>query len=79
MGTLASAIRPRLRDEPLDARALAHACGVAADWRAAGLAPTRRLSCLAAERCWDQARWAVVTYAWRFDGLERAPEAGGTA
>jgi acyl-coenzyme A synthetase/AMP-(fatty) acid ligase len=29
--------------------------------------------CLAAERCWDQARWAVETYAWRFDGLERAP------
>ena len=40
-------------------------------------AQTRR--CLAAERCWDQARWAIETYAWRFDGLERAPEAGGTA
>src|SRR3954449_6739921 len=38
MGTLAFAIRPRLRDEPLDGRALAHARGVAADWRAAGLA-----------------------------------------
>ena len=38
MGTRAFAIRPRLRDEPLDARALAHARGVAADWRAAGLA-----------------------------------------
>jgi membrane-bound lytic murein transglycosylase MltF len=38
MGTLASAIRPRLRDEPLSTRALAHARGVAADWRAAGLA-----------------------------------------
>src|SRR3954447_6368381 len=38
MGTLAVAIRPRLRDEPLDGRALAHARGVAADWRAAGLA-----------------------------------------
>ena len=38
MGTLAFAIHPRLRDEPLDARALAHARGVAADWRAAGLA-----------------------------------------
>jgi hypothetical protein len=31
--------------------------------------------CLAAERCWDQARWAVEEYAWRFDGLERAPQA----
>jgi GNAT superfamily N-acetyltransferase len=38
MGMLAFAIHPRLRDEPLDARALAHARGVAADWRAAGLA-----------------------------------------
>ena len=38
MGTLAFAIHPRLRDEPLDARALAHARGVAADGRAAGLA-----------------------------------------
>jgi hypothetical protein len=39
MGTLAFAIRPRLRGEPLDAaRALAHARSVAADWRAAGLA-----------------------------------------
>ena len=38
MGTLAFAIHPRLREEPLDARALAHARGVAADWRAAGLA-----------------------------------------
>src|SRR4051812_41230675 len=37
-GMCAFAIRPRLRDEPLDARALAHARGVAADWRAAGLA-----------------------------------------
>src|SRR3954454_24840340 len=38
MAPLAFAIRPRLRDEPLDARALAHARSVAADWRAAGLA-----------------------------------------
>jgi hypothetical protein len=38
-----------------------------------------RPSCLAAERCWDQARWAVETYAWRFDGLDRARRAGGTA
>src|SRR4051812_4417257 len=32
--------------------------------------------CLAAERCWDQARWAIAAYAWRFDGLERAPRTG---
>ncbi len=38
MGTLAFAIHPRLREESLDTRALAHARGVAADWRAAGLA-----------------------------------------
>ena len=37
------------------------------------------LSCLAAERYWDQARWAIGAYARRFDGLERAPRAGGTA
>ena len=37
------------------------------------------LNCMAAERCWDQARWAVEAYAWRFDGLERASQAGGTA
>ena len=36
-------------------------------------------TCLAAERYRDQARWAVETYAWRFDGLERAPRAGGAA
>src|SRR4051794_17127028 len=36
-------------------------------------------SCLAAERYWDQARWAVATYAWRFDGLERTRPAGGVA
>src|SRR4051812_2098930 len=35
-----------------------------------------RPSCLAAERYWDQARWATGAYAWRFDGLERAPRAG---
>src|SRR3954467_10993115 len=37
------------------------------------------LSCLAAERYWDQARWAITAYAWRFDGLERAPRTGGAA
>jgi Transposase DDE domain group 1 len=37
------------------------------------------LRCLAAGRCWDQARWAVETYAWRFDGLERAPRTLGAA
>src|SRR4051812_35713604 len=42
-------------------------------------APVMRASCLAAERYWDQARWAIGAYAWRFDGLERAPRAGGTA
>src|SRR4051812_11621918 len=26
----------------------------------------------------DQARWAVETYAWRFDGLDRPPQPGGT-
>src|SRR3954449_4151986 len=41
--------------------------------------PDPRPSCLAAGRCWDQARWAIGAYAWRFDGLARAPEAGGTA
>lgn len=25
------------------------------------------LNCLVAERCWDQARWAVEAYAWRFE------------
>src|SRR3954447_2638657 len=39
----------------------------------------RRVSCLAAERCWDQARWAITAYAWRFDGLERAPRTGEAA
>jgi len=29
-------------------------------------------SCLVAERYWDQARWAIEAYAWRFDGLGRA-------
>ncbi|HEX6014254.1 MAG TPA: hypothetical protein VFY87_21145, partial [Geminicoccaceae bacterium] len=42
-----------------------------------GAALTRR--CLAAEHCWDQARWAVEAYAWRFDGLGRAPGARGAA
>ncbi len=40
---------------------------------------TERARCLAAERCWDQARWAIMAYAWRFDGLGRARRAGGTA
>jgi hypothetical protein len=35
--------------------------------------------CLVAERCWDQVHWAVEEYAWRFDGLERAAQAGGAA
>jgi transposase len=39
----------------------------------------RLLACLAAERYWDQARWAVETYAWRFEGLERTRPAGGVA
>jgi hypothetical protein len=30
------------------------------------------LNCLDAERCWDQARWAIEAYAWRFDGLPSA-------
>ena len=35
-------------------------------------------NCLAAERYWDQARWATVMYAWRFDGLdERLGGRGG--
>ena len=38
-----------------------------------------RPSCLVAERYWDQARWAVEEYAWRFDGLDRAPLARGAA
>ena len=36
-------------------------------------------NCLVAEHCWDQARWAIEAYAWRFDGLERVPRTGGTA
>jgi hypothetical protein len=35
--------------------------------------------CLVAERYWDQARWAIEAYAWRFDGLERAAVTGGAA
>jgi hypothetical protein len=27
--------------------------------------------CLVAERCWDQVRWAIEEYTWRFDGLRR--------
>jgi hypothetical protein len=34
---------------------------------------------MVAERYWDQARWAIEAYAWRFEGLERAPETEGTA
>ena len=34
-------------------------------------------NCLVAERCWDQARWAVEAYAWRFDGFDRLSRAGG--
>ena len=45
------------------------------------VSPIRQLVpiCLAAERYWDQARWAIGAYAWRFDGLERVPRTGGTA
>ena len=35
--------------------------------------------CLVAERHWDQARWAIEAYAWRFEDLERALGTGGTA
>src|SRR3954449_11620704 len=42
-----------------------------------GIAPAP--SCLVAERYWDQARWAIEAYAWRFDGLEHAPRTGGAA
>ena len=40
---------------------------------------TRPAECLAAERCWDRARWAIEMYAWRFDGLERTRPARGAA
>jgi hypothetical protein len=33
------------------------------------------LSCLVAERCWDQVRWAIENYTWRFDGSRRPPRA----
>src|SRR5205085_9474329 len=33
------------------------------------------LSCLVAERCWDQVRWAIEAYAWRFDGCAKPPRA----
>ena len=33
--------------------------------------PWSRPSCLVAERCWDQVRWAIEEYTWRFDGLRR--------
>src|SRR4051794_18278294 len=46
---------------------------------ARGTARNQSPSCLAAERYWDQARWAIGAYAWRFDGLERVPRTGGTA
>src|SRR3954468_15749537 len=42
-------------------------------------AASRDPNCLVAERCWDQARWAIEAYAWRFDGLEHAPRTGGAA
>ncbi len=29
-------------------------------------------SCLSAERCWDQVRWSIEAYAWRFEGSRRA-------
>ena len=28
-------------------------------------------TCLAAKRCWDQVRWAIEAYAWRFDGCAK--------
>ena len=28
-------------------------------------------SCLVAEHCWDQVRWAIEAYAWRFERLAR--------
>ncbi|MGF9760248.1 hypothetical protein AAII07_34180 [Microvirga sp. 0TCS3.31] len=31
--------------------------------------------CLVAERCWDQVRWAIENYTWRFDGSRRPPRA----
>jgi 2',3'-cyclic-nucleotide 2'-phosphodiesterase (5'-nucleotidase family) len=31
------------------------------------------------ERCWDQARWAIEAYAWRFDGLDRTRRGRGAA
>jgi hypothetical protein len=41
--------------------------------------PSIAANCLVAVRCWDQVRWAIGAYAWRFDGLGRASEAGGAA
>src|SRR3954467_6020165 len=32
-----------------------------------------RPSCLVAERCWDQVRWAIEAYAWRFESSRGAP------
>ena len=57
--------RPKLRPKPPDAKIRP-------------LFP-QPASCLVAERYWDQARWAIEAYAWRFEGLERALETGGTA
>ncbi len=37
----------------------------------------QQLSCLVARRYWDQVRWAIEAYAWRFDGLDQALVAGG--
>ena len=42
-----------------------------------GIDVAKRRLCLVAERYWDQARWAIEAYAWRFDGLGQAPRAGG--
>ena len=84
MGTLTFAIRPRLRDEPLDGRALAHARGVAADWRAAGLAvdlvehprPRGPRGGLRAHRPQPDAGPALRVQGWRL--LGRSAPRGGT-
>jgi hypothetical protein len=41
--------------------------------------PVRALAVWLRNVVGDKARWAVEEYAWRFDGLERAPQAGGAA
>jgi hypothetical protein len=36
-----------------------------------GVITAATLGCLVAERCWDQVRYAIEEYTWRFDGLRR--------